>query len=161
MQCARRDYLIRKINGEISDAERAVTAARAQMKGSVERIIGNLHWKDFELLVDLIFREAGLQRMSELGKTKRSLDLELFSPIHRERYSVQVKSHAGRQEFEQFRIDTDAMGEFARHYFVVHEPARNLTKELETRSHELWLPEDIADFVIRYGLMDWIAEKAI
>lgn len=155
------DYLVRKINDESSPEEKAATEARKQMTQAVEKIIGRLHWKDFELLIDLIFREAGWQRTSVVGGPQEAIDLELSSPIHGESYTVQIKSKAGRQEFERYQEQTSVMSQFTRHYFVVHKPSKSLAKQPRTGSYEVWLPEKIADLSIRYGLVDWIIQKAI
>ncbi|MCI0728405.1 MAG: hypothetical protein L0332_17035 [Chloroflexi bacterium] len=153
-------YLIRKINGETVPAEQTALDARTTLIQALEQIIKQLHWKDFELLTDLIFRQAGWQRVSQLGKTQKTLDLDLLSPIADERYLVQVKSSAGRQQFEQFQVNTSNMAEYRRYYFVVHTPVSGLTEASETETHKLWLPADIAKLVTQYGLIDWVIEKA-
>lgn len=154
------EYLVRKINGERSPLEQAALNARETLVQALEQIIKQLHWKEFELLTDLIFRQAGWQRISQLGKTQKTLDLDLFSPIASERYLVQIKSKASRKQFEQFQEETSGMEAYSRYYFVVHSPASNLTKLLETDSHKLWPPAEIAALVTRYGLIDWVIEKA-
>jgi hypothetical protein len=153
-------YLVRKINGERTEAEQAALAARAALVEALVDIIQSLHWKEFELLMDLIFRQAGWQRISQLGKTQKTLDLDLFSPITSERFLVQMKSRANRAEFETFREVTTGMEAYTRYYFVVHTPGTGLTQELETRRHLLWLPHDVAQLVVRYGLVDWVIDRA-
>ena len=63
------DYLLKELNGiepsDIRDARNAQIAFEQQ----IEKIIRRLHWKDFELLVDLIFRQAGWKRESSSAKT--------------------------------------------------------------------------------------------
>jgi hypothetical protein len=85
-------YLVNRINGvqpkEVKEAEDALL----QLEQKVEAVVRNLTWRDFELLIDLIFRQAGWQRVSDLGGTMKSLDLDLISPVTSERYGVQVKS---------------------------------------------------------------------
>lgn len=153
------EYLVRKINDETSPEEEAVAEARKQLVGAIEKILDRLHWKDFELLVDLIFRAGGMQRISEVGGLQKDIDLVLLSPITGESYTVQVKSSAGRGEYEQYVESTSDLDQFACHYFVVHKP-EGLTAEMAVGSHELWLPEKIATLVIQYGLVDWVIEKA-
>lgn len=63
------EYLIRKINGETIPIEQAALDARDALIQALEEIIKKLHWKEFELLTDLIFRQAGWQRVGELGNT--------------------------------------------------------------------------------------------
>jgi hypothetical protein len=153
-------YLIRKINGETSLQEQALMDAREQLAVAVEDIIDRLHWKDFELLVDLIFRAAGWQRIGEVGGAQVAIDLQLTSPILGESYAVQIKSSARLQGFQRYPEQTKYMDQFTRHYFVVHEP-KSLTPNLDDWRYELWLPDKIADLAIRHGLVDWIADKAI
>lgn len=155
------DYLVRKINAEKSPAEQEVDAARLALTKALTAIIKTLPWKEFELLVDLIFRQAGWQRISQLGKTQKSLDLDLLSPVANERYCVEIKSRANRQQFEQFKNETEGIEEYGRYYFVVHSPASNLAKDMETDLYKLWLTEDIANLVVQYGLTDWVIAKSM
>ncbi|GAB4533100.1 MAG: hypothetical protein Kow0063_14560 [Anaerolineae bacterium] len=154
------NYLVRKINGEHSPVEQAALDARDALLHALEEIIKRLDWKEFEELTDLIFRQAGWQRISQLGKTQKTLDLDLFSPIANERYLVQVKSKADRKLFEEFQEETAGMDDYTRYYLVVHTPLSNLDKALETDTHKLWLPAGIAGLVVQYGLVDWVIEKA-
>jgi hypothetical protein len=155
------EYLVRKINGEQSPVEQTALNARDALVHALEEIIKSLDWKEFELLTDLIFRQAGWQRISQLGKTQKTLDLDLFSPIAGERYLVQVKSRADRRGFEEFQETTQGMEEdYTRFYFVVHTPASDLTAALETDTYRLWLPAQIASLAVQYGLVDWVIEKA-
>ena len=154
------DYLVRKINGEILPEEKTALQARDAYEAAILGVIQHLHWKDFELLIDLIFRQAGWQRLGRVGGSQKTIDLDLFSPITLERFIVQVKSEADQSRFQQFQDDTSDMGGAACAYFVVHKPARTLTKDLETETHKLWLTKDIAHLTVQYGLGDWVIEKA-
>lgn len=155
------DYLVRKINANKSPVEQEVEAARVALTKALTTIIKALPWKEFEMLVDLIFRQAGWQRISQVGKTQKSLDLDLLSPIASERYFVQIKSRAARQQFEAFVNETEGIEEYGRYYFVVHSPYSSLTKDLETDLYKLWLTEDIANLVMQYGLTDWVIAKTL
>lgn len=154
------DYLVRKINAETSPAEQAALDAQETLLNALIPIIQGLPWKEFELLVDLIFRQAGWQRISELGKTQKTIDLDLLSPIAQERYWVQVKAKAGPEQFERFKEDTSDTAGYSRHYFIVHSPIGNLNKAQETDTYKLWLSGDIARLTLRYGLTDWVIGKA-
>ena len=154
------DYLVRKINAEISPDEKAAQEAQGAYLDAIEQLIKHLAWKDFELLMDLVFRQAGWQRLGQVGKTQKSLDLDLLSPIRNERYLVQVKALADKGTFEQFQQKTSALEEYACYYFAVHTPDDNLTKELETETYKLWLPGDIARLTVQYGLAEWVIDKA-
>lgn len=88
------DYLINKINGSIPERVKEAEVTLSNLVNRLENIIQDLHWKDFEILIDLIFRQAGWQRVGILGGTQKTLDLDLLSPITGDRYCVQVKSKA-------------------------------------------------------------------
>jgi hypothetical protein len=157
------EYLVNKINGiqpkEVKEAEDALL----QLEQKVEAVIHRLTWRDFELLIDFIFRQAGWQRVSDLGGTMKSLDLDLISPVTSERYGVQVKSKASRALYESYRTERlkDMQG-FTRFYFAVHTPAPDLLENegTETEGVELLLPKDIARLSVEYGLTKWILDKA-
>lgn len=153
------DYLLRKINGESSPEEERVENAKIELLQSLKDIIHRLHWKEFELLTDLIFRQTGWQRVGEVGKTQKSIDLDLLSPITNERILVQVKSEAGIAEFEdfeQFALNSPA----SLYYFVVHKPSKALENSAPNSQVNAWFIEDIARLVVNYGLVDWLIAKA-
>jgi hypothetical protein len=156
------DYLVHKINGKLSAETQEAVKALENLERKIETLVRNLHWKDFETLVDLIFRQAGWQRVGILGGTEKTIDLDLLSPITSERYAVQIKSRAGRAEFENYqRRFTDMQG-YNRLYFVVHTPSRDLVEAGTTVSGEieLLLPDKIAHLTVKYGLADWVNSKA-
>lgn len=155
-------YLVNKINGRNPPELERTQEALNTLYREVEAIIHNLTWGDFEILVDLIFRQAGWQRLSRLGGTQKTIDLKLYSPITREKYAVQVKSTADKAVFEDYRNQSHAMeAGFARFYFVVHEPSHNLVKDLESDSYfKLIMPSDLARWVVEYGLTEWVISKA-
>lgn len=152
-------YLLRKINGETSPEEVRAEKARDELLQSLEAIIHRLHWKEFELLTDLIFRQAGWQRVGELGKTQKSIDLELLSPITDQRIFVQVKSEAGLTKFEAFKSFSDEASDI-HYYFVVHKPNQSLIDASTDSLVKTWFVEDIARLAVSYGLVDWLIAKA-
>jgi hypothetical protein len=157
------EYLVQKINGHIPEEVEEAQVVLSELERKIETIIQSLHWKDFEVLIDLIFRQAGWQRVSELGETLKTLDLDLVSPITSERYGVQVKSRAGLAEFEDYQQRFADMQGYTRLYFVVHTPSRDLEDLAQSKipkDIELWLPQDIAHRAVMYGLTDWIITKA-
>jgi hypothetical protein len=156
------DYLVNKINGKLSAETQEAVKALAILEQKIEILIRSLHWKDFEILVDLIFRQAGWQRVGVLGGTEKTIDLDLLSPTTSERYAIQIKSRAGRAEFEDYqRRFTDMQG-YNRLYFVVHTPSIDLMEAQLKLSDEikLLLPDKIAHLAVMYGLADWVNAKA-
>lgn len=157
------EYLIQKINGHTPKEVEEAQAALSKLEEKIEMVIQRLHWKDFEVLIDLIFRQAGWQRISELGETLKTLDLDLVSPITSKRYGVQTKSRANLAEFENYHQRFADMQGYTRLYFVVHTPSSDLEDLAQSEipeDIELWLPQDIAHQAVKYGLTDWIITKA-
>ena len=86
------DYLLRRLNCEETAATKAVGAARSNLTDALIPLITGLHWKDFELLVELVMTQGGWRRVSPTGGTQPTIDLELELPLTGERALVQVKS---------------------------------------------------------------------
>jgi hypothetical protein len=152
-------YLINKINGVVRPEIEAALLSRTEFEGSIEALVRTLTWQDFELLVDLLFRQAGWQRMATLGKTEKNIDLDLYSPITEERFLVQVKSSANLSKLQGFADGISNFGNFDRAYFIVHSPANDLIGSQIPDNIEVWLPSDIARRVVAFGLAEWIIEK--
>ncbi len=97
-----REYVVRRINGKKTpEVERAI-AAFEEMRLSSLGLMRLLVPHDFELLVDLVFSSSGWQRQGIVGKTQKTLDLDLLLPSTGERafvpstvgsstFSIQVK----------------------------------------------------------------------
>jgi hypothetical protein len=118
-----------------------------------------LHWKDYETLVDLVFRHTGWVRVSVLGQHAKAYDLELREPITGNRYVVQVKSEAELEDLKD-TIANFSPEDFKRVFFVVHSPAINLTGAIEIPDHvQIVLPEVLAQLAIDAGLVEWLEDK--
>lgn len=156
------DYLVQKINGQINKETAEAVEALSTLELKIEALIRGLHWKDFEILVDLIFRQAGWQRVGVLGETEKTIDLDLLSPITSERYAVQIKSKASRAELERYQRKFTDMQGYNRLYFVVHTPSNDLIEAEAKLSEEikLLLPDKIAHLAVMYGLADWVNARA-
>jgi hypothetical protein len=156
-------YLVNKINGIEPPQAKEASAAVLQLEKKIEAVICSLTWKDFELLIDFIFRQAGWQRVSVLGGSMKSIDLDLISPITDERFGVQVKAAANLADFEEYKTERlrDMQG-FRRFYFAVHSPAPSLSAatDAETEDVKLLLPANIARLAVQYGLASWVIDKA-
>ena len=74
------DTLRRLINGEHTPEHTAVVDAREEVVYRTEAPIRHLHWKDFEVLVDLVFSGAGWRRRSVVGKTMKFADIRVRGP---------------------------------------------------------------------------------
>jgi len=152
-------YLVRKINGAVQPEIEEALQAKADLEKKIETLIRKLNWKDFELLIDFVFRQAGWQRMSVLGKTEKTIDLDLQYPITADRFLVQVKSSANLRQLQNFRERLTEYQDYDRAYFIVHTPSRDLAQAQGMDDVEVWLPNDIAHRVVLYGLADWVINK--
>lgn len=153
------ELLQRVLNGHQSPFAIDISCARAALVKSLAGAITQLHWKDFETLADLVFRQAGWIRQSVLGQQARALDLELLEPLTRSKYVVQVKSRAGVKELEQTIASFDR-NDFRRIYFVVHSPTEALRNFDALPEHvELLLPERLGELALEAGLTHWIEGK--
>lgn len=153
------EELTRLINGELSPEFIAITKSKKELCNSVEPALCRLHWKDFETLVDLVFRATGWRRVSVLGETMKFSDIELEDPINDERYQVQVKSAATFQDFMDYSQDftTD---KYRKLFFVVHTPDEKLSKMQPNESPvQLVLPNRLSEMVVDHGLTNWLMNK--
>ena len=154
-----KEVLRRVLEGRSSPKAQAIAHQRNLLAAELTEAIRELHWKDFETLVDLIFRDSGWIRVSVLGEQAKGYDLELREPITGDRCVVQVKSTASLRDLNhtlgQFSPD-----DYRRVFFVVHSPSADLVAAEDLPEHvELVPPEDLALRVIDAGLITWLEEK--
>lgn len=154
------DALLRLLGGDRSPEHRGLTKAREHLAESTATAIRKLHWKDFELLVDLVFRESGWRRMSAVGKTMKSVDMELRDPTTGDQYQVQVKSRADLTEAQECKNCFDRSSGFRRYYLIVHTPAASLeAADLDDDQFELLGPDRLARMVADCGLSAWLLDR--
>jgi len=152
-------YALAKINGEQLKEVLEVESAMGNLKTKLTALIQHLQWKDFETLVDLIFRQAGWQRVGDKGKTQKTLDLELYAPVTGERVIVQIKSESDLKEFEKYQEDFAIMNDYHKFFYVVHSAEKTLTNYINETDTNLYLVDKIADLTISAGLVDWVIKK--
>jgi hypothetical protein len=153
------DLLRRVLNNVASPAALQLRETHSALIVAVANAIKMLHWKDFETLVDLVFRDAGWRRISVLGETMKFADLELEEPVTGDRYQVQVKSEASVRDFERYEREFQDKN-FRRLYFVVHTPTQNLSEyQPNSSSVELILSDRLAAMVVDAGLVNWLQDK--
>jgi len=157
-------YVINKINGKTPPHVEEAHKALRDLVDRLEKVIKYLNPKDFEILIDLIFRQAGWQRVSNLGGSQKTIDLDLISPITQKRYAIQVKSQADLATFENYKNQFRDMQGYYQIYFAVHSPSQDLknyseTEESETFKVELLLPHRIAELALKLGLANWVLDK--
>jgi hypothetical protein len=149
------DYLVRRINGEKTpQVERAIGRVKAMRDSALElmRLLGP---HDFETLVDLVFSTSGWRRQGIVGKTQKTLDLDLMLPSTGERAFVQVKARTDAAEFESYLAQLDSLGPYDRMFYVFH------TGSVATDDKRVTIvgPERLAELVVDAGLVDWLLRK--
>ena len=152
-------YALAKINCEQMKEVVEVEQAMFNLKNKLTFLIQNLQWKDFETLVDLIFRQAGWQRVGDTGKTQKTLDLELFAPVTGERAIVQIKAQSDLQQFLSYQEQFATMNDYDKFFYVVHTAKNNLTTYENETETKLYLVDKVAELTISAGLVEWVINK--
>ena len=151
------DYLLRKINDQELPVIQAAREAKRSLMQSVEGLMKLLPWREFELLVDLVFAESGWRRIGETGGTHKTIDIELMLPSTGERAFVQVKSKTDQAQLNAYverLVDRDE----TRMFYVYHSGPDTLTAA--NPRVVLVGPDRLSEMVLSAGLFDWLLEKA-
>jgi hypothetical protein len=152
------DDLRRLLNNQPTPAFQSISSTKANLIEQVERGLSMLHWKDFEILVDLIFRNAGWRRVTRTGESMKFVDMELEEPITDDLYQVQVKSDATIADFKKY-AEQFAEGDFRKLYFVVHNSKEKWANAPTCKNVELILQERLAEMVVDFGLVNWLLKR--
>ena len=155
-------YVIDKINAKESSEIVLAEKDLNQLAKSVSTLIKKLRPKDFELLVDLIFRGMGCQRMGVVGGPQETVDIELFSPIIGERYLVQVKSETNFHQFEEYQKRFLEHVGYNKYFYVYHTTTDKKLEGYEDGSDStiiIWRLDDISKHTINAGLIPWLINK--
>lgn len=151
-----REYLLRKINGEALPEVAAALNAERQMIDAIVSLTRLLQPKDFELLVDLVFSGSGWRRLGEIGRTQKTVDIELTLPTTGERAFVQVKSSTDDAQIDDYIEEFTASNAYSRMFYVWH--TGKITRM--TSPHVTLIgPEQMARMTLNAGLSEWVREK--
>lgn len=157
------DVLRRTLNATPNGKCRDINDAMIKLQDATAIAIGELHWKDFEVLVDLVFRQSGWRRVSVLGETMKFVDLELEDPVTGDRYIVQVKSKANESTFREWvkKFEEGQADRFRKGYFVVHSPDSALATIQTSREEPAQLihAKQLAEMVVDSGLVKWVMDR--
>jgi len=152
------DYLLRRIRDESDPLHAQATALKVEMREIGLRMIRQLDWRDFEVLVDLVFAHGGWQRSSLLGKGQADVDLVLRQPTTGETAWVQIKSQTSQVELDDYLARFRRDGSCDRLFFVCHSTAGALSLPAQPRLH-LWTAERVADAALDAGLYNWLMDR--
>ncbi len=126
------------------------------MKASAQELMKKLEPRDFEILVDLIFTTSGWRRLGAVGKTQKTLDLDLILPSTGERAFVQVKSNTSNDVFAKYVAALDDLGDYQKMFYVYHTGEEARTDDARVT---VLGPNELADLVIDAGLVNWLIRK--
>ncbi len=153
-------YLRLRLNGQRSPEVLRSIRAKNELIESMVSVIQSLTPQDFEILIDLIFRQGGWQRISIVGGTEKDIDLFLYSPVTKERIAIQVKSRSTAGEFQDYIQRFDSMSDCTRFFYVVHSGGESLTSVAAPSNVTLIAGKELSDLTVRAGLIDWVIKKA-
>lgn len=154
-------YLIGKIKGEKQPEVENAILAKTSLKTALLPVIRSLTDRDFETLVDLVFRQEGWQRSGIVGGTEKTIDLSLYAPISQELAAVQIKSRTSKSEFMEYVGLFEKMGSYSKFFYIVHTGGDDLKNpDPENIDLKVIAGLELSDLVVRAGLVDWVIEKA-
>lgn len=154
----KQDYLLRRIRNEEEPLLAEARQVRERLEEVALQMISGLDWRDFEVMVDLLFGRGGWQRQSALADGEVDIDLLLNNPVTRELAWVQVKSRADQRVFDDYLDRFRRDGSAQHFFFVCHSPAARLTAPADPRVH-LWAGPELARVALNAGLLDWLIER--
>ncbi|MBU0475429.1 MAG: restriction endonuclease [Bacteroidetes bacterium] len=155
-----KEQLLDIINLNKSNDLRNAENIFANLKGSIVPLIKNLHWKDFELLVDLIFTSSGWRRISVVGKAEKDVDLELMQNVTEEKAFVQIKSRSTMKEFNDYIQIYKREKQYNKMYFVVNNLSKDFSGWKDTNEIKLLDNEKLSLLVLNSGLVNWLFKKS-
>jgi hypothetical protein len=158
-------YVLHKINCVVPPRVAAADTGLTALIDSLQPIVERLHPRDLEVLVDLIFRNAGWQRVGVLAQTDTDIDLALESTVTGERIAVEVKAQAAIEDYREYAARFASMVGFDRLYFVSHslidaEVASEGGVAQGPASVRFWGSRSIAQRAAHSGLAQWLIDKA-
>lgn len=157
---AEHEYVLRKINAEQSPEVIEVEKAFTNLVTTIQSLIKLLTWKDFEILIDLIFRSSGWSRLGVLGKTTKTIDLEIMAPVTGERGVIQIKSQSNLNEYLSYEQEFLSMLEYNKFFYIAHTQSDDLIQYLIQNEidEKIFIYDDkkIAELTINSGLTEWL-----
>lgn len=154
------DYLLKRINAQVLPEIREAKDCLRNLVSSIKALIKNLSWQDFELLVDLVFSNAGWQRVATLGKVEKSIDLDVISPVTGRRAFIQVKSQSSKNEFKDYIDQFEGMPQYDEMYYISHTDTATLEEVQLPKNVQLIGLEHMAELTVNAGLVKWLITKA-
>jgi hypothetical protein len=156
---AAREYLLRRLNADLDPLALQADTLMAELTRTVRQIIAELHWRDFEVLVDLIVTRGGWRRIAAVGGSGQAdSDLILEQPVTGERAFVQIKSKATAATFRECLGKFERYPEMDRFIFACHTASAGVSAP-EGGRVQLWLGDQLAAKAVAAGLVDWLLAR--
>jgi len=152
-----RNYLLGKLGDRVSPEIAAAEVAERALMDAIVGLMRLLTWQDFELLVDLVFSTSGWRRVGQVGRTQKTVDLELVLPSTAERAFVQVKSQATSATLNDYVARLAQAEAYDRMFLVWH--TGDLAEEGGPAGVILLGPRRLSRMVLDAGLSSWLREK--
>ncbi len=152
----RADYLIRRIKGEVDPLHVEAKTLQEKLRDITQKMIQQLHWEEFETLVDLIFARGGWRRTSLLGGNMPDVDLILDQPVTGETAWVQVKTASSQSELNDYVERFERDGSCDRFFFVCHS---GVLEAPQKPNMHVWAGAKLADLAVDVGLFDWLVQR--
>lgn len=148
-------YVVRRVNGQKTPEVELALKALKETKTAVLGLMRLLGPRDFEMLVDLVFSASGWRRLGSVGKTQKTLDLDLILPSTGERAFVQVKSKTTSRELAGYVGKLAELDFYDKMFYVFH------SGEAKTDNDRVKVitPRKLADMVLDAGLISWLIRK--
>lgn len=150
-------YLLRRLNGEVTPETEAVRTARLKLIEVLTPLICALHWKDFELLVELVMTQGGWRRVSATGGTQHNIDIELELPLTGERAKVQVKSKLDQGTADEISTGLIEESDGERVFIVYH--TGFVQSSVDQDNVTVIGPAKLAEHCVDLGLTTWVMDK--
>ncbi len=151
----------RTINAETPPIVEQLYQKKRELAEYLTKTFTELHWRDLEILADLIFRQSGWRRISETGEKMKFIDLELKDPITQELFQVQVKAAASKKDFEDY-AEKFSSKSYSQLFFVVFNPDKSFDNyENHYENVQLLAGLELADLIIDLGLTKWVTDKIV
>lgn len=154
-----KDALKRIINCEANPIVADINQKETELQNLLVIAFSELHWKDCELLTDLIFNQSGWKRISIVGKSMQYMDIELENPITKERYQVQVKAMASAKDFINY-AEKFSKKNYNKMFFVSFSNDVSLEEYKNEYENVVLLKGiELAALIITLGLTSWVVDK--
>lgn len=153
----------RIINGIPNPVVKEIESNKDIILEKIEQLLQDLHWKDCEILADLIFQQSGWRRISMSGGSMEFVDMEYVEPINNYHYAVQVKSGAKSTDVDDYSKELEDRS-FEKMFFVVFNPDKSINEELQRnyqdKRMEILYGKRLANYIFDLGLLLWLLKKS-